>query len=279
MAELAGYSRENAKIILDVVRYLRANGFVVPQNGRGRQFIPPLAPVYVRNDSGVVIPPFACLQTTGTVEEVDQNYIKVVKPVDTTGDAGPYLFNGQEEIAATGEMRYGVAYDGPLCRMRTAGATFASGDKCQPVVGEWHIEAGGDQFTMIGPDDIEENAYRGVIGESGGSGGIIEYKITSLTTKASGPYTGLKAAEAVIHGAPCGRSELIGTIVEVIDHSNELFDEASMVGFTGWASEMVFLSLEAEVACDTLTPCHWAAINRVCTADTGDYAEPCPPPE
>jgi hypothetical protein len=118
-----------------------------------------------------------------------------------------------------------------------------------------------------------------IISRGGGKGGVIEYKITSLTTKASGPYTGLKAAEAVIHGAPCGRIELIGTTVEVIDHSNELFDESSMVGFTGWASEMVFLSLDDEADCDTLTPCHWAAINRVCTADTGDYAAPCPPPE
>ena len=112
--------------------------------------------------------------------------------------------------------------------------------------------------------------------DDGGDGGVIEYTIISLTTKEDGPYTGLKAASALIHGAPCGRGNLIGTTVEVIDHSGGLFDASgSMAGYTGWASEMVFLSLDAEDECDTKTPCHWAAINRVCEPDTGVYAEPC----
>lgn len=116
-------------------------------------------------------------------------------------------------------------------------------------------------------------------GGGGGTGGVIEYKITSVSTKTSGPYIGLKAADVVIHGAPCSRSNLIGETVEVIDHSNELFDEPTMVGFTGWASEMVFWSLDTEEECETLTPCHWAAINRVCAPNTGTYAAACPPPE
>jgi hypothetical protein len=112
--------------------------------------------------------------------------------------------------------------------------------------------------------------------DDGGNGGVIEYTIISLTTKETGPYTGLKAASALIHGAPCGRGNLIGTTVEVIDHSGGLFDASgSMAGYTGWASEMVFLSLDAEDECDTKTPCHWTAINRVCEPDTGVYAEPC----
>ena len=113
-----------------------------------------------------------------------------------------------------------------------------------------------------------------------GSGGVVEYEITgSATTATTGPYTGLKVAEVMIHGAPCDRMELIGTTVDVVDHSDELFDEDSMIGYTGWATEMVFLSLDAEAECDTLSPCHWAAINRVCNPNTGIYAEPCPPEE
>jgi hypothetical protein len=275
--EVAGFSRKNAEIILETVRYLRANGLIVPQSGRGRQFIPPLAPIYVRNDSGEEIPAYACLQTTGTVEDGGQNFITVDQPVDNTGDAGPYLFNGQEPIEIGG---FGIAYDGPLTRMLTDGATLSSGDKCRPVVAEWYIELGGDLITIVGDDDIEPDTVRGVIGASGGGGaGVIEYKIVSTSTKSSGPYFGLKAASAIVHGAPCDRSELIGTTVEVIDHSNDLFDETSMVGYTGWAAEMVFLSLDAEAECDTMSPCHWAAINRVCAANTGTYAEPCPPEE
>jgi hypothetical protein len=161
--EVAGFSRKNAEIILETVRYLRANGLIVPQSGRGRQFIPPLAPIYVRNDSGEEIPAYACLQTTGTVEDGGQNFITVDQPVDNTGDAGAYLFNGQEPIEIGG---FGIAYDGPLTRMLTDGATLSSGDKCQPVAGQWHITAGGDLITIVGDDDIEPDTVRGVIGSN-----------------------------------------------------------------------------------------------------------------
>ena len=113
--------------------------------------------------------------------------------------------------------------------------------------------------------------------KTAGGGGVIEYKIISSATRmTSGPYTGLRVVDAIIHGAPCEQTELIGETVEVVDHSDELFDEDSMIGYTGWASEMIFLSLDEEDECGTLTPCHWAAINRVCSPNTGIYADPCP---
>lgn len=136
-----------------------------------------------------------------------------------------------------------------------------------------------DATALIESIQNGESWFPEIKPRGGGGGSVIEYKITSTETKASGPYTGLKAASVVIHGAPCGRSSLIGTVAEVIDHSDNLFDEASMVGYTGWASEMVFLSLDDTDDCDTKTPCHWAAINRVCAPDTGIYAAACPPPE
>jgi hypothetical protein len=114
-----------------------------------------------------VIPAYACLQTTGTVEDGGQNFITVDQPVDTTGEAGAYLFNGLEEIEIGG---FGIVHDGPLCRMLKTG-TLTSGDKCQPVVGEWYIEEGGDLITVVGGDDIETDIVRGVIGSSGGGAG------------------------------------------------------------------------------------------------------------
>jgi hypothetical protein len=107
------------------------------------------------------------------------------------------------------------------------------------------------------------------------TGGVIEYVIDSTSVKATGPYTGLTAAQVTIHGAPCGRSSLIGQSVEVIDHSGCIFDTTPLVGYTGWASEMVFWSLDSEDDCETVTPCHWAAINRCCAPNSGDYAEEC----
>ena len=134
----------------------------------------------------------------------------------------------------------------------------------------------GDRMHAI--QDI--GGYWITLKPTSGGGGVIEYQITgSATRRTSGPYFGLRVAEVMIHGAPCDRTDLIGATVDVVDHSDELFDEDSMIGYTGWASEMVFLSLDPEAECDTLSPCHWAAVNRVCNPNTGIYAEPCPPEE
>ena len=136
MSTLGGFKKETAKIILDVVQYLRESGFVIPRPGRGEQFVPPEAPIYIRNDTGEVVPPFACLQTTGTVDTGGQNYITVDKPVDTTGDAGGYLFNGIAPIEVGG---YGIAHDGPVVRMLTDGSAIACGDLWDPVVDSFEV--------------------------------------------------------------------------------------------------------------------------------------------
>jgi len=165
--ELAGFSRDNAKLILDVVRYLRANGLIGPPPGRRQQTFPPQAPIYVRNDSGVEIPAFACLQTTGTVEASGQNYITVDQPADTTGAAGGYLFNGQAPIEIGG---YGIAHDGPVVRM-ICSDTIASGDALIPIVNDWEVELGAGPFVAIGEDDIETDCIRGFVAMGGGGGG------------------------------------------------------------------------------------------------------------
>jgi len=151
------YSKKNAELILEVVRYLRDNGFVV---GKGNpsstiQLAPEIIPV--RNDSGVAIPKYACMQVTGTVEHGNQNYIKVVKPVDISGESGGYLFNGHAEIEIGG---YGVAQDGLEVRAITDGSSVVCGDKWQPTVGDWTIEPGGVAFSAIGEDDIATDCMR-----------------------------------------------------------------------------------------------------------------------
>lgn len=211
--EVAGFSRKNAEIILETVRYLRANGFITPRGMRGQRTAAE-TPIYVRNDSGEEIPAYACLQTTGTVEDGGQNYITVDQPVDNTGDAGAYLFNGQEPIEIGG---FGIAHDGPLCRMLTDGATLSSGDKCRPAVGEWYIELGGDLITIVGDDDIESDTVRGVIGSSGG-GSLFRFELTAnfstgttvaATIKTMGGSTvgtgiSLTDPEAIFLGLPTG---------------------------------------------------------------------------
>ena len=103
---------------------------------------------------------------------------------------------------------------------------------------------------------------------------VIEYVIQTITTPTGGHYTGLRVATVVVKGG--GNGALIDTEVDVVDHSGGLFDIAgNMTGYTGWATWAVYESLQPSIACDSLTPYHWAAINRVCDPDTGLYATPC----
>jgi len=102
--------------------------------------------------------------------------------------------------------------------------------------------------------------------EAQAGGSSIQYTIVSLTTATGGPYTGLKVATVTILTAPCGRSDLIGDSVEVVDHLGCVFDlvEASLIGVKGLADEQVAASLEAGAAPGTMSPCHWAATDRCC---------------
>jgi hypothetical protein len=200
--EVAGFSRENAKLILETVRYLRANGFIPAQPSRGRQTIPPPTPIFVRNDSGEVIPAYACLQTTGTVEDGGQNYITVDQPTDNTGTDGAYLFNGQEPIEVGG---FGIAHDGPVVRM-ICSDTIASGDSLAPIVNDWEVELGDGPFVAIGEDDIETNCIRGFVAMGGG--GTATRDTIIVKTKAGGIPA---RSGTTIGAADCDVFEVVGT--------------------------------------------------------------------
>jgi hypothetical protein len=159
MRRVGYYTPETAKMIHDVARYLRDSGFVIPQSGRENQFIPPDAPIYIRNDTAEEIPAFACLQTDGTVEDGGQNFIKVVKPQDAVGTNGWYLFNGIAPIEIGG---YGIAKDGPVVRMLTDGSAITNGSRWAPVASSFEVSpATGGIFFAIGADDIETDVMRG----------------------------------------------------------------------------------------------------------------------
>ena len=269
MAPRGGYtSPENMRLILDVVKYLKASGFVIPAGRHNSQFVPPDAPIYIRNDTGEEIPAFACVQCTGTVEAGGQNYVTVDKPADITGASGEYLFNGIAPIETSG---YGIAYDGPLVRMLTDGSSIVCGDSWQPQVASFEVTPGGSMFSAVGADDIETDVMRAFITPAGGSAWI-EFVVISQATDVTGPYTGLVVASVTIKGG--NSAALIDTIVDVVDHSGCIFD-VDATGFVGWAQWGVYKSLDVDDPCDTLTPYHWAAFNRCCAAGSGLYAAPC----
>lgn len=156
---LATYEPATARMILDVVRYLKQSGFTIP-DGQKR---PPLftnVSLYVHNASTTEdIPAYACMQSSGVViDESDPELtrIKVGKPVDEDGNAGMYLFNGPASIPAD---HGGIAYAGPIVRALTDGSPIAHGASWGPAAGAWTIAPGG-MFRMLGADAIGTDVSR-----------------------------------------------------------------------------------------------------------------------
>jgi hypothetical protein len=265
--EAGVFSVDDATEILAVVRAIQASGLLKdlgPRNAKKGTVRTAETPIYFRNDSGEEAPAYACLQVTGTEENGEQNYCTIDKPEDTDATSGEYIFNGHFAVA-NGE--FGTSQPGRFVRAIKASGTSTAGERWNPVIGEWTIEQDDSgRFVMAGDDDIATDVARVFIGDGAG-GASIEYEIVSTSTAgSSSPYNGLKVASVTIKGAPCSRSSLIGTTVDVVDHSGCIFDLTSeqLAGVWGWASERVFPSLASGASSGTLTPCHWSADNRCC---------------
>lgn len=101
--------------------------------------------------------------------------------------------------------------------------------------------------------------------------GSLEFEISEIYTKSTGPYTGLTAALVTVKIPPPDRPELLNTEIEIIDHSGCIFDlpEEDLVGVWGWASERIAESLADGAVPGTLTPIHWSADDRCCTESDG----------
>jgi len=267
--EAGVFSVDDATEILAVVRAIKNLGILTelsekkPKPGANRIVE---TPIYFRNDSGEEVPRYACMQVTGTVESGGQNYLLIDKPADTDASSGDYIFNGHFAVAAD---KFGTSQSSRLVRAIKKTGTSTAGDKWNPVIGDWTIEQDDSgRFVMAGDNaELVTDAVRVFIGDGAGGGASIEYEIISTSTAgSSSPYNGLKVASVTIKGAPCSRSSLIGTTVDVVDHSGCIFDLTSeqLAGVWGWASERVFSSLASGASSGTLTPCHWSADNRCC---------------
>lgn len=224
MTRIGAYTPETAKMIHDVVSYLRNSGFVVQRPGRETHMFPTPAPIYVRNDTGEEIPAFGCLQTNGTVEDSGQNYVKVIKPTDINGGDGWYLFNGIAPIEIGG---YGIAHDGPLVRMLTEGSTVTNGAKWAPMVSAFTVEPDvGGIFTAVGPDDIETDVMRGFVLASPPDQGSIVHFVS--------PVGGIAARSSLTMGsATCDIYNSSGSGVLSDSGTNETIYNVASSAFAG----------------------------------------------
>jgi hypothetical protein len=175
--------------------HFRLNG-LFGNNGRSTTAIDNQQYWYVRNEYAGTAPAFGCLQVTGTVEVGGQNYLKVNRPADATGAAGWYLFNGPSPIE---QDEYGIAFDGPLCRMLTDGSTITAGGVWGPVASQFTLAPNGQLFVAAGADDIGTNVMKGLF-KGGG---------TALVMKSSGGGIAVRSGNTLGSSATCtvwGRS-------------------------------------------------------------------------
>jgi hypothetical protein len=144
----------------------------------------------------------------------------------------------------------------------------AAGNNLKPA-------SSGPIKLLKAPSNTEERLLPVLIEGISSSGAKVEFSIDSIRTAVSGgldaPYTGLVIATVTITRAPCDRPELLGTSVDVVDHSRCVFElpEADLIDVQGWASEGVTPSLDPGADPGTLTPCHWCADDRCCTPADG----------
>lgn len=183
-----------------------------------------------------------------------------------------YDDNSSERMVRTNELK--EALKGLLKPMaRPWGAVysgivdFVPGAELTDV--SWTSEGSRGMETIARFVSVELDWLELVIGEATG-GSFIEYTIDSMTTSSEPDYIGLKKATVTVRGGP---GALVGETVSVYDHSGCIFDEAEMVGYTGWAFWGPFRTLDETKDCDVLTPSHWAACNRCCAPDSGTYRE------
>lgn len=168
--DIGAYTPDDAKYIKDAVTWLRQSGFDLQATNRRRANSIDAAIHLVKNISGEDIPPYACMQVTGTERLNNRTYHLVEKPKDINGDNGWYLFNTHETIA---DEKLGNGLDGPLVRARSEDTTFDAGDNFQPIVDSWYIEKVGGSAPFIGAGVDRIKDYEDVIKVfiQGGGGG------------------------------------------------------------------------------------------------------------
>jgi hypothetical protein len=163
--DLAVFDEQTAREMLAAFKQLQASGLLEPdlkareQRGNpGKTVTHAQPPIFVRNDSGMTIPPYSFMQMTGTVNVTDSfSYVKVDKPIDSTILRCPLLVNGIYEIA-NGE--YGVAQNGPVFSLKCSTIPVL-GDRMGPSTGSW-LGFLGSMYAVIGEDTtaIEDDVYK-----------------------------------------------------------------------------------------------------------------------
>lgn len=115
-------------------------------------------PILAKNVASETIPRFACVQATGVTMENDQCYLNIEKPVDSTGDAGPFFFNLFDDVVHTpadGKFPFTVVTAGPHANAIASNAgSWAAGTRLSPQASSFELDENpAGAFALIGNND------------------------------------------------------------------------------------------------------------------------------
>ncbi len=159
--EIAVFDEATAIDVLQTIAALKASGLLTPKTTEGGKgygesnSITSPAPIFVYNDSIEIVPAFAFMQATTTLNEDGRSYIKIKKPIDSTILRCPLLINGPTEIPVGG---YGMAQNGPVYRLK-CDTIPELGDRMGPKTGEW-LGFLGSMYAVIGADEVDEDVFK-----------------------------------------------------------------------------------------------------------------------
>lgn len=150
--EAGAFKVETARQLLDMLNQTNRK-LDTPSRRATDQFRVEVPFFPFRNDSGETIPPFACMQVTGVAEVGERFYLTVDKPVDNSGEDGPYLFNLYREIGTETDDKFGTGTVYGMGRVRCTTSSPAVGTRIGPQASSWDCdEFSGGFLTVMGDD-------------------------------------------------------------------------------------------------------------------------------
>ena len=153
--EFGAYSPATAKMILDVVNYLKSSGLVTSDGKRGYLNYPLPQLTRFRNDSGETIPAYALMQIQGTAELYDRTYHLVSKYNE--GSFGGFLFNSKREVE-NGKTGVAQTVIHPLALGN--GGTATLGQLWGASSGSWALTKNGGPWIIAGNSTVATNVVR-----------------------------------------------------------------------------------------------------------------------
>lgn len=147
-------SRELAELMREIGRKYKAHGWPT-QSASQPRYYPEQSIIFV-NRSGEEIPPYACMQVTGTIEEDGRTLFEVGKPnASTLVSENQLLFNGPRAVA---DNETGSAQQPTIVRAikDTAETADNPGEGWTYTDGQWYLSPGG-AFTYYGTSDIDDD--------------------------------------------------------------------------------------------------------------------------